>query len=138
MVKLSKIQLLSASVLLALAMVVFFGPVHTMGMDVNENGQMGGCIFIGNVEEACIMSISEHLSAWARLFSFVPNDFIKVLLTIASLFILYFFCKKYVPHLRFQSQLSRIRFYILYWSNVFSLTPLRQAFATGILNPKIF
>lgn len=137
MLNLSKIQLLSVYVLLALAAIVVFGPVHTMGMEPNENGQMGSCIFTGNVKEVCIMSISEHLSAWARLFSFVPNGFVKVLLAVTSLFILYLL-SKYSTHLRFRSQLSRIKFYFLSWLDILSLTPLRQAFATGILNPKIF
>lgn len=134
----SKTQLLlSASVLLTLATVVVLGPVHLMGMETNKSGQMDRCIFTVNVNEVCIMSISEHLRAWVSLFNVIPHEIIKTFLMLMSLFILYFLFKRNLLSSLPKSQLPH-RFRIYSWPDIFLLTPLRLAFAEGILNPKIF
>src|SRR3989344_4369333 len=75
--------------LLAFLSVAFFGASQSMGMEMKDDGTMGGCLFTG-MEEICTMKFDEHLSQWQSMFTTtVPQKILilALLLLLAVVFV---------------------------------------------------
>ncbi len=123
---------------LILATLIFFswsliGPIHTLGMQMNDAGQMSGCVFGG----ICTMNTLEHLTAWQSLFNVVPAGIVSVsLLSIALIFVT--FSRKFALQNFVTSNSTRRRLYIYSRKNFLFARVLQEAFSRGILNTKIY
>lgn len=116
---------------------ISLGPTHFLDMRMNESGNMEGCIFTSKTS-LCKMTVGEHLQRWVAMFNAIP-DKISSIIIFLFLFLIppLFTPRRILSHLSNNSgvlskRLADLRFSIL------PLTSLRRAFATGILNPKIY
>ncbi len=125
--------------LIAFLSVAFFGASQSMGMEMRDDGTMGGCLFIG-VEEICKMSLIEHLSQWQSIFATIaPQQAITfaLLLLLAVVFVIVATIKHNLL-LPFNHYTTRWRLYIRQNPHLNLFNHLRAAFTRGILNPKIY
>lgn len=106
--------------------------VATMPMD--ENGNMSACPFM-NSDTICSMSFSEHIATFKSIFRAVPSKIISLAFLFLTAFL--FASRRNPSHLLNNSEVLSKHWTDLY-SSILPLTPLRRAFATGILNPKIY
>lgn len=125
--------------LIAFVAVAFFGISLTMGMEMRDDGSMGGCLFDGRAE-MCAMSFTEHLSQWHSMFT-VPTPqkalAFALLLLFAVVFVAIAIFKRNLL-LLFSYYTTRWRLYIRHNPELSLFNPLREAFSRGILNPKIY
>lgn len=125
--------------IIAFISVSFFGISLTMGMEMKDDGSMGGCLFTG-MEEICPMSFIEHLSRWQSMFTttVAKNAFAQdLLLLLAVVFVAVAIFKRSLL-LLFSHYTTRWRFYIRHNPELSLFNPLKEAFSQGILNPKIY
>jgi len=126
-------------VLIAFLSVAFFGASQSMGMEMRDNGTMGGCMFTG-MEEICEMSFTEHLTQWQSMFTttVTQNAFtVILLLLLAVVFVAVGIFKRNLLLLS-SRHTTRWRLYIKQKPNLSLFNPLKEAFSQGILNPKIY
>lgn len=125
--------------LIAVLSVEFFGASQTMGMEQKSDGTMGGCLFSG-MEEICEMSFTEHLTEWQSMFTttVTQNAFTTMLLLLlAVVFVTVgIFTRNLL--LLFSHYTTRWRLYLRHNPELSLFNPLKEAFARGILNPKIY
>lgn len=125
--------------LIAFLSVAFFGMSQSMGMEKRADGTMGGCIFDGRAE-MCAMSFTEHLSAWQNMFTTTAPQqvlILALLILLAVVFVAVAILKRNL-FLLFSYYATRWRLYIRHNPELSLFNPLREAFARGILNPKIY
>ena len=53
---------------IAFLSVAFLGISQSMGMEKQNDGKMGGCLFSGKAE-ICTMTFGEHISQWQSMFT---------------------------------------------------------------------
>lgn len=112
--------------IVALVFITFFGmTISSSGMQMNEKGQMPGCLFNGYLE-ICTITFSEYIQKWQNVFTALPSKmtYLAFALLLAGLtFIGSFIGRKicYIHNRGFQ---------------IFNF--LKEAFSRGILNPKIY
>lgn len=106
-----------------------------MGMDMNENGDMSGCIFMSGESAMCPMDWSEHLLRWQQAFtSTLPSKSTLLALAVAlfagiAIFIAPQIIRNNAPPLavcRERSNAAKLSNHLL------------QDFSDGRLNPKIY
>ena len=128
-----KIVYLAMTILL---LVSGFGALN-FGMTMSSDAQMSHCPFMGMATTfVCTMSPLEHVAAWQDMFTTTParsSVAITFLLSISFLVLFSVLRLQDVADLAFS--LRRQRFRERYF---IATPPLRLAFATGILNPKLF
>lgn len=127
-------------VLLSLFFIVGFGLSNSLGMDMKDNGTMGGCIFDGQAE-ICPMILTEHISNWQSMFSVTLQKnffFIQLLVLISALVVTAFALRRHLLLLLFSYFSERWKFYIKNNPNLSLFDRLREAFSQGILNKKIY
>ena len=132
-----------ADFLLILGLVAFlsvglFGSSHSFGMEMKDDGTMGGCLFTG-VDEICIMTFTEHLSAWESMFIGIPvkSAILSLLVFAFALLLFAGFLKRYFI-LALERMAALQKLYLVHHPNLSLFNPLREAFSQGILNPKIY
>jgi hypothetical protein len=100
------------------------------------DGTMSDCPFMSGMS-VCNMTPFEHLSAWQRMFTTLPNQStILELILISSILSFCFIYFRYLfspPKNTFSLTQRR-----LYQNQFFPRTDLQEAFSNGILNPKTF
>jgi len=100
------------------------------------DGTMSDCPFMSGMS-VCNMTPFEHLSAWQRMFTTLPNQSsVLEILLISSIFtfcFIYFHALFSPPKNSFSLTQKR-----LYQNQYFSVPYLQEAFSNGILNPKTF
>ncbi|OGI74912.1 hypothetical protein A3D36_01275 [Candidatus Nomurabacteria bacterium RIFCSPHIGHO2_02_FULL_36_29] len=136
----AKIQkIIKLTVVLAFSAVLLFGfsGFGMMGMDMNS--PMVNCPFGGHSMSICKMNPMEHIQEWQSMFTTLPakdalSSLLSILLALLALFGLRFF-KKFSLHDQPWPEVYISPFY-LRKRQIFD--PLKEAFSSGILNPKIF
>ncbi|MDP3727706.1 MAG: hypothetical protein Q8R35_03670 [bacterium] len=110
------------------------GAWHSFDMGTQANGEMSGCLFMGN-DMLCRMSITEHIASWQSVLTALPHRASGLLLVIflaaVLLFLRFAFRLPLIPSLLHAARLlPPVDHYIA--------DPLIRAFARGILHPKIY
>ena len=135
----AKIQkIIKLTVVLAFSAVLLFG-FFGFGMGMDMNGTMINCPFAGHSMSICKMNPMEHIQEWQSMFTTLPekdtlSSLLSILLALLALFGLRFF-KKFSLHDQPWPEVYINTFY-LRKRQIFD--PLKEAFSSGILNPKIF
>ena len=115
-----------------------FGLGHMGGMAASENGDMTGCIFTGKTM-LCKMSIIEHISLWQSMFTAMPQENLILLALVIILVAVLFITKNFISPPRLsRDETSTQKLYLVQHPNLSLFNPLKEAFAQGILNPKIY
>ena len=120
------------------AMLLFgFSGFGMMGMDMNS--PMVNCPFGGHSMSICKMNPMEHIQEWQSTFTTLPakdalSSLLSILLALLALLGLRFF-RKFSLHDQPWPEVYISPFY-LRKRQIFD--PLKEAFSSGILNPKIF
>lgn len=135
--KLSRVLLLL--ILATFVLAVFLGPTNSIGMQMNANGQMSGCMFTGT--GICSMTPLEHAATWEAMFTAVPAQTASVLLLLLLILavvsvltrtlrpVFDFSLDRISVRQRLYAKQSRARAYI---------NPIQEALSQGILNPKTY
>lgn len=127
-------------VLLSFLLIGGFGLSHSSGMEMRDDGTMGGCMFDGRAE-ICPMTLAEHISNWQSMFSVIPQKstvLIQLLVLISTLILAASVLGWRSPPSLFSYFSERWRLYIKNNPNLPLFDRLREAFSQGILNPKIY
>lgn len=117
-----------------------FGLSHSLGMEMKDDGTMGGCMFDGQAA-ICPMTFTEHISKWQSMFSVIPqkSTFLIQLLVLISAFVLAAFAiRRNLLRSLFSYFSDRWKFYLKNNPHLPLFDQLREAFSNGILNPKIY
>ncbi len=116
-----------------------FGIWHTFGMQMNSQGKMNGCPFMGQTG-ICTMTFAQHLTRWQNMFASTPAKAMIlsfVLLAIGLLILGSVFLKKhFIWALERMAALQKL--YLVHHPHLSLFNSLREAFSQGILNPKIY
>lgn len=113
------------------------GISHTAGMQLNERGEMSGCVFTGKVM-LCKMNVVEHISLWQSMRTATLQKIgILVLLLVSVFAVELFIFRRYLFHFlrsgpSFLEQLVNRQL-----NNIFR-DPIRYGLAKGILHPRIY
>lgn len=133
-------RLLLSFALVAFLSVAFFGMSQTvMGMEKKSDGTMSGCMFSGQAE-ICTMTFSEHIAHWQAMFTTTaPQKALAfaLLLLLVVVFVVVAILKRNLLLLS-SYYATRWRLYIRQNPNLSLFGPLKEAFSSGILHPKIF
>ena len=134
--KIPKIATLAVSVLTL--WVLLFG-LTQFNMDMTMGDGMVNCPFAGHSMSICKMNPMEHIQEWQSMFTTLPakdtlSSLISILLALLALLGLRFF-RKFSLHDQPWPEVYISPFY-LRKRQIFD--PLKEAFSSGILNPKIF
>jgi len=119
---------------------VLLGPSYTLGMDMREDGTMGGCLFtMGTEAKICPMTTLEHISSWQELFTatFSQSEMLASLILLLFAFAVVVIFKR-TRLLSFGHHITFWRLYIKHSPHLSFFSPLREAFSRGILHPKIY
>lgn len=133
-------KLITPFVLLSLFFIVGFGLSHSLGMEMKNDGTMGGCMFDGKAA-ICPMTFAEHLSRWQGMFSVIPQKsafLIQLLVLISTLVLAVFALRRNLLLSLFSYFSERWRLYLKNNPHLLFFDPIREAFSQGILNPKIY
>lgn len=128
-------KLISKSIILMIALFVLAGSlgVPHVGMQMGPDGSMSDCPFMPGVS-ICDMSLFDMLSASQGLFGDVSlgQDFTLLVLLISGFFVLGTLLRWFSPpnHI--------LRYRLRYRVESFLYNFLREAFSSGLLNPKLF
>jgi FtsH-binding integral membrane protein len=115
-----------------------FGLSHTAWMPKNDNGDMTGCIFTGQVM-LCKMSIIEHISLWQSMFTALPQKSLALTALVVLLLTAIFVTKNILdPPSLSNNKASAQKLYLAQHPDIPLFDPLKEAFSRGILNPKIY
>ena len=122
----------------AFVTVAVFGVSHTLGMEMKDDGTMGGCLFDGRAE-ICPMTLIEHLSVWQGMFTATPQKagLFSLLVILATAFVVLIFSQHF-RLLLLGLLTSRHKLYLRVNPQLLLFDPLKEAFSQGILNPKIY
>lgn len=133
--KIPKIATLTVSVLTL--WVLLFG-LTQFNMDMTMGDGMVNCPFGGHSMSICKMNPMEHIQEWQSMFTMIPAkdalSFLSALLALLALLAIGAW-KKFSIHNQPWPEIYINPFY-LRRSQIFN--PLKEAFSSGILNPKIF
>lgn len=122
--------------LVSFLLAAFIGPSHTMmGMEQQNDGSMGGCLFTG-MEEICLMTFAEHLLQWQNLFAVTGIKNAPAVVLLAIVFVAMFVSNRRLL-LRFSYHATRWRLYLWHHPDVSLFPHLREVFSQGILHPKV-
>lgn len=108
-----------------------FGVMH-MGMTMDADGHMHDCPFMA-MTVMCDMTPSQHMSAWQSAFATVAKDMYAALLLALALFTLWRPLVRLRPVPRMVPIRYRTDVEVTLYAN-----PLKEAFARGIVHPKVF
>lgn len=117
-----------------------FGLSYSLGMEMKDNGTMGGCMFDGQAA-ICPMTFAEHLSKWQGMFTVIPQKstvIIQLLALISTFVIAAFTLRQRLLLLLFSYFSERWKLYLKNNPHLPLFDRLREAFSQGILNPKIY
>lgn len=125
------VSILTLAVFLSLSLT---GPMFFSGMQMNDRGQMTGCVFTGTT--LCTMTFSEHLAQLQALFNAIPAKTITLLALALLAFVTFYRSRSLF---RDALRLLSIRYRLYLRSNThLCIRPLQEAFSQGILNPKAY
>lgn len=108
---------------------------HMDGMTANEEGGMGGCVFIGKAM-FCKMTVIEHISLWQRMFTVLPQDTSMFFASLVFSAALVFTAKNILAPPKNYAPAHKL--FLTNRQNFSSFNYLKEAFSQGILHPKIF
>lgn len=117
----------------------FFGFSH-MDMTMGSDGEMssGNCFMPGMTASLCQMDPLEHIASWQNMFTVLPSqgDPVLLLLALLALALGALFIRSYnsTPPQALVLQPA----FAYYKRYVPIVSPLQEAFSSGILHPKIF
>lgn len=124
-------------IVLAVFTVLLFG-IFGFGMGVDMNSPTAICPFGGHSESICKMNPMEHIQEWQSMFTMIPAkdvlSFLSALLALLALLAIGAW-KKFSIHDQPWPEIYINPFYLRKYE-IFD--PLKEAFSSGILNPKIF
>ena len=123
---------LAGLILLTFISSMLLGAVLTSQMMMHD-GMMEPCPFMG-VPSLCNMSPLQHVSAWQQMFAATAHPFLNSFLLLLLSFLLATSFSSML--LRFKPPRTSFPFRFRYRERIFD--PLQAAFASGILNPKIY
>ncbi len=128
-------QLVRSAVLLAVLTVLLFG-ISSFGLGMGTMSPTANCPFGGHSMSICKMNPMEHIQEWQSMFTTLPA---KDSLTLLSLLLVLFVLLKLrqvfsVP--KIPKTDSYINLFYIHRPPIFN--PFKEAFSSGILNPKIF
>jgi len=134
--KIPKIATLTVSILTLWVVLLGFSQFG-MGMDMSS-GAMVNCPFAGHSMAICKMNPLEHIQEWQSMFTMIPTkdalSFLSVLIALLALLAIGAW-KKFSIHDQPWPEIYINPFYLRKYE-IFD--PLKEAFSSGILNPKIF
>lgn len=126
-------------VALALFILVLFGStgaVH-VGMDMTHDPMMTPCPLTGYSTVMCDMNVLEHIAAWQSAFAATFENARNIgLLVLAFALLLTFGWRRKLVVDRNPPPLRRERHELQKQIGIFN--PLREAFSSGIIHPKVF
>ena len=132
-----KIQnLIKIPLVLAVFWMLLLG-LSQMSMDMSTMDGKANCPFGGHSMAICQMNPMEHIQEWQSMFTMLPAQ--NTLLLLFALFAFLFFIRKLhskfsIPEPPFTLPRNRSSY-----SQSFQIfDPLKEAFSSGILNPKVF
>lgn len=120
--------------LLVFSFVAIFG--LNLSMPTNEQGEMINCSSVSS-SVVCPMNVIEHIVSWQRMFTALPV-LVYVFLFLSVMFVLLNFLKNLAAEFLNDDVRKYKRFYFVQNLNSPLFNYLKQAFAQGILNPKIY
>lgn len=121
--------------------VALFGMSHAFGMEMREDGTMGGCPFDGKAE-ICRMTFFEHLSQWQGMLTATVEkaELLIALLVLISTFGALLFLRLMGRLLlllcNFNSDQGRVYFKQNLHTSLFNY--LQEAFSQGILHSRVY
>ncbi len=122
---------------MALISLTLMGPSHALGMQMNDKGQMSGCIFDG-MSEICTMNLPEHLSTWLGLFTAVSVKTVSASISLILLAVALFLYRNlllYNPRFQFRRlhypafNFRRSRYKLARWLSLLENSPSFLVFA---------
>lgn len=132
MAALNRHNLIIALTLASFVYVAIFG--LSMGMNMNNQGQMTNCPFMSEGASICPMTIGDHVSAWETILMYLTETIGFVWLGIIMSVVLFI-----LPTLLSPPNFCRFhlaRFFDFSETKIFDF--LRLAFADGILHSRIY
>lgn len=115
-----------------------FGVWHAYGMEMKDDGTMGGCFFT-SMEEICTMTFGEHISQWQSMFTATaPHNVLAALLVLLAVVFVIVAIPKRNLLLLCGHYATCWRLYTKHNPKLSIFNPLKEAFSQGILNPKIY
>lgn len=122
-------------IVLAVFTVLLFG-ISCFGMGMDTMAPTANCPFGGHSMSICKMNPMEHIQEWQKMFTTLPvKDTLVLLSLLLALFALlklrHIFSVPKIPQAD-----SCINLFYLHRPPIFN--PFKEAFSSGILNPKIF
>lgn len=132
------IQKIGKILLCALVLWTMLFGMSQMSANMSTMDSKANCLFGGHSMAICQMNPMEHIQEWQSMFTMLPAQN-----TLLLLFALFAFLA--ISKLRFWSRFSIPEPPLLLSRNQHAVThsfrifdPLKEAFSSGILNPKIF
>ena len=125
----------------AFVWVALFGLVQSMNeMQMKKSGGMSGCLFNGGYE-LCPMNISEHVAHWQAMFAALrakafPASAARIMVIVALGVVAIFSSRLFLKQNARLFLRGRLYFQRNQQTHIFDI--LREAFSSGILNPKIY
>lgn len=123
------------ALILAVFWMLLFG-ISQISMDMSTMDGKANCPFGGHSMAICQMNPMEHIQEWQSMFTMLPVQ--NMLLALFALFA--FLCMRKL-HSRFSTPeppLSLTDDCSAYPQSFQIFNPLKEAFSSGILNPKVF
>lgn len=126
---------------LALFLVYISAFGASVGMNMSTDGAMNGCMLMPHETTLCDMSLLDHLAQWQSTFvSITENAFTLILLTLLALFDfaatttpfwktlipLFVFSVPHTINIKLRNSFAKL------------YNPLQQAYADGLLNPRLY
>lgn len=127
-------RLIVTTVAIVTLLVLFFGLSH-FGMTGHSGQKLVNCPFMPGHSSICKMSPMEHIQAWQSMFTVLPAKEAILLLTLLALLVLLGFRTT----LYATDQFDPDSYKNLFYKNKIPIpNSLKEAFSSGILNPKLF
>lgn len=130
-------KIIKVSFILYTLSVVIFG-MFQMNMGMSTTDGKVNCPFGGHSMAICQMNPMEHIQEWQSMFTILPTQNLLSLLLVL-------FALLAISKLKFWNRFSIPEPPLVYSScrsgfanNFLIFNPLKEAFSSGILNPKIF
>ena len=126
-------------ILIAFAFLTSYFGVATIHAPMDSNGTMSGCAMPG-MATLCQMDPLEHITAWQNMFTAVPsqNDILLLLAFLLALALgALFLTHRSIAPPRV-ARVSQQKLFLYFKQRIPIIHPLQEAFANGILHPKIF
>lgn len=124
--------------LFAFVVLNIFGLSHTAGMPKNDNGDMTGCIFTGQVM-LCKMDVIEHIFLLKSIFTAMPQKSLTFTVLLVFLLGVVLAAKNILAPLNLSSnKVLAQKLYLAQHPDISLFDPLKEVISAGILNPKIY